>query len=66
MGTEGVNIPEPLGVNAAAVAALGDMPNFAGCALAGLGVSVGVKAGESTLRALFALQWINTPSSVLA
>lgn len=43
-------------MNAAATAALGEMPSLAGCALAAFGVKVGVKAGDSTLRDFLGLQ----------
>ena len=43
-------------MNAAAAAAFGEIPSFAGCALLVLGVNVGVKAGDSTLRDFFGLQ----------
>ena len=52
-------IPEPLGVNAVAVAALGEMPTLAGTAFPILGVNVGVKAGDSTLSDFFALQMLS-------
>lgn len=48
--------PEPLGVKAAAAAALGEMPNLAGCACVVLGVKFGVNAGDSTLSDFFGLQ----------
>ena len=50
-----IYIPEPLGVKAAAVAALGEMPTLTGCAFPLLGVKAGVKDGDSTLRDFFGL-----------
>lgn len=50
------DLPEPRGVNAAAAAAFGEMPIFAGWALAPFGVNAGVKEGDSTLRDFFGLQ----------
>jgi hypothetical protein len=48
-------LPDPLGVNVAAPAALGDRPSdLAGCAMAVCGVKLGVKDGDSTLRLFFA------------
>ena len=47
-------IPDPRGVNAAAVAAFGDSP-LTVCAFAALGVKFGVKDGDSTLRLFLAL-----------
>jgi hypothetical protein len=52
----GFCVPEPLGVNAAAAAALGDMPIFLACTTAGCAASVlGVKEGDSTLKDFFGL-----------
>jgi len=49
-------VPEPLGVNAAAAAALGDMPIFLVCTTAGCAASVlGVNEGDSTLKDFFGL-----------
>lgn len=50
------DLPDPLGVKAAAAAALGEIPSLAGCAFAVLGVKFGVNAGDSTLSDFFGLQ----------
>lgn len=50
-------------MKAAAWAALGEMPAFAGCALEPLGVKFGVKAGESTLSDFFALPKTTQPTA---
>ena len=50
------HVPEPLGVNAGAPAALGDKAiPLTGSAFAGLGVKLGVNEGDSTLRTFFGL-----------
>ena len=46
----------------AAVTALGEMPSLTGCAATILGVNIGVKDGDSTLRLFFGLQLLSSIS----
>ncbi len=50
---------DPLGVKAAAAAAFGEIPAFAGSTVAVVGVRFGVKAGDSTLSAFRGLQLLS-------